>query len=200
MRVTLANSLEGFKNHLRSLTHIIVVDLEATCGDNVPREHMEAIQYGAVTVRLDDLSNERLRQFEVRPVLNPVLSMFCTSLTGISQEMVNAGLTYDQALEIVRGDVAGLGEDWAWCSWGEYDRNQMDRDSLLHRLPPWLPDNRHFNLKSLHGMVRGIKRGNGLAKATALEGMKFEGVHHNALSDALTAANILKKLIREFRE
>lgn len=189
-----------FRRLIEDLDYILVVDLEATCGGHVTKEQTEIIQYGAVLVKMSDLSNERLRQFEVRPVLNPVLTKFCTELTGITQDMVNKGLSYGTGLEIVKQDVAAIPGEWMWCSWGAYDRNQMLQDSVLHRLPPFLPYDKHFNLKGEHGAFRGIKRGNGLAKATTLEGLKFEGIHHNALSDALTASNILKRMVYEVRE
>jgi inhibitor of KinA sporulation pathway (predicted exonuclease) len=77
-----------------------------------------------------------------------------------------------------------------WCSWGAYDRRQIERDSVLHCIvePIALP---HQNLKRLFAKAQRIGKEVGMAKACELAGLALEGAHHRALDDALNVARLL---------
>ena len=65
-----------------------------------------------------------------RPVRHPVLTGFCKSLTTIAQEQVDAAAAFPEAMVSF---TAWLGQfdRPVFCSWGDYDRKQLDERALM---------------------------------------------------------------------
>ena len=126
---------------------LLIVDLEATCWDRGKHRPglMETIEIGAVLVDAEQL--EELTSFErfVRPVRRPVLSAFCTELTGIRQEHVQEA---DRFPDVFRAFLEWMGDttDLTFASWGEYDRTQFHRDCGFHRVRYPFGEH-HFNIR-----------------------------------------------------
>ncbi len=166
----------------------LVVDLEATCDDRgaVPRDESETIEIGAVLV--DPVTLEALEEFQtfVRPVVHPRLTAFCTELTTITQEDVDGAPTFRIAAE----NLAALGRDTVFCSWGAYDRIQLARDAhrcgIAHPLP-----GRHLNLKELFARAAGNRKSVGNGRALARVGLERTGTHHRGIDDARNIARLL---------
>lgn len=173
---------------------LLVVDLEATCwerGAHV-QEQMETIEIGALLV--DPSGGAPTREFQcfVRPSRFPSLSAFCTQLTSIRQEDVDAAEPFGPAFAAF---VAWLGEPRAvrFASWGDYDRRQLVRDCEAAGVPyPFNDDS--LNLKHICCPIFGMKPG-GMAQALARAGLGLDGTHHRALDDA---RNILRIAERAF--
>ncbi|WP_309985004.1 exonuclease domain-containing protein [Herbaspirillum seropedicae] len=75
---------------------------------------------------------QRFQHF-VRPLHRPILTPFCKSLTGISQQDVDQAPLFPVAATALREFVAET--DFprvAWMSWGAYDFKQIARDSQRH--------------------------------------------------------------------
>ena len=77
-----------------------------------------------------------------------------------------------------------------FCSWGEYDRKQMELDCALHRVPYPMPG-RHLNVKALFSETRGIKKRLGMAEALQHAGLELTGTHHRGIDDARNIARLL---------
>ena len=171
---------------------ILVVDLEATCADDgtIPPENMETIEIGACWIDAAGLVIDRLQSF-VRPVLNPKLTDFCTSLTSIVQANVDTAPPFSVAAELLRQFTERYqARDSNWASWGAYDRKQFERDSARHGIaePIALP---HLNVKRMFAKAQRIGKEVGMAKACELVNLKLEGAHHRALDDALNIARLI---------
>ena len=84
----------------RGYDRYLVVDFEATCEEknSVDFPH-EIIEFPGVLV--NGRTGEQLSTFReyVRPTIQPKLSDFCTSLTGIDQETVDKASTFPTVLE-----------------------------------------------------------------------------------------------------
>jgi inhibitor of KinA sporulation pathway (predicted exonuclease) len=170
---------------------ILVVDLEATCDENVPSFEMEAIEMGAVWIAADGAVLDRFQSF-VRPVVNPTLTPFCKQLTGITQADVDAAPLFPVAAEELRVFVAKHQQAGSvFMSWGSWDSRQLERDSARHgiAMPIALP---HQNAKRLFAKRR-LQGGKevGMAKACELVGLTLVGTHHRALDDAVNVARLL---------
>lgn len=172
----------------------LVIDLEATC-DQPQLEHAEIIEIGAVVVRG---SGEVLASFEsyVRPIVNPVLTDFCTELTTIEQSSVDTAPYYQEACmhfdEWVERCEADFGTIDFWGSWGRFDYAQFIRNSELVKAPvPKFMRIPHSNLKQVYGQAIGVKRGPGLKRALAGEKMQFVGTQHRALADVFNIVRLL---------
>ena len=86
-----------------------IIDLEATCwgsrhtpdGVSQSIHSMEIIEIGcAFANRQGELLDTQ--SFLVRPTRNPLLSTFCTGLTGITQPMVDSAPELPEAIEAYR--------------------------------------------------------------------------------------------------
>jgi inhibitor of KinA sporulation pathway (predicted exonuclease) len=171
-------------------TAILVVDLEATCSDTDPTFDMETIEIGACWVGVDGSVIARFQSF-VCPVANPVLTDFCSGLTGIRQTDVDAAPLFPVAADALREFVSRHQQYGSvWVSWGAWDRKQLDRDSARYGVaaPIALP---HENAKRRFAKTRRIGKEVGMVKACELVGLTLAGTHHRALDDALNVARLL---------
>lgn len=179
-------------------TPLLVVDLEATCwedrrsptGEPQTVENMEIVEFGcALATRSGALLESQ--SFLVRPTWAPKISEFCTSLTSISQAMVDEAPPF--------ADVIGLLDEWLgtpadsfiWCSWGNYDRLHILADSAKHGHIPGFMTYPHLNLKRIWRRTTGQKRMNGLAHALDYHQLDFEGHHHRGVDDARNMVRLL---------
>ena len=169
---------------------ILVIDLEATCADDgsIASEEMEIIELGAVWATAQGEVIERLQRF-VRPLNKPVLTPFCKNLTHVAQaDMDNAS-----GWAMVSQDLtafASLYDCDFWCSWGNYDANQIARENARHGVADPLLGLEHHNLKAMFAKARNIKQV-GMKTALEMVGLTLEGEHHRALSDASNIARLL---------
>ena len=169
----------------------IIVDLEATCWKSREGRKNEIIEIGAVCV---DDNKEIIGEFVqiVQPLLNPVLSEFCISLTTITQEMVDEGVDFKTALSQFTEWINSYEDDYLVCSWGHYDRVQFTNDCYLHNLSTdWLQN--HISLKHQYGKIKLLRRPVGMKVALKKEQIKLEGVHHRGIDDAKNIAKIFIK-------
>ena len=175
---------------LSAMEQFLCIDLEATCwGRNEKQGRMEIIEIGAVLYRVGQGVVAERQQF-VRPRERPVLSEFCKTLTGITQEQVDAAPLYPQALEAV---LEFAGPEPLFCSWGDFDRRQFEKDGSLHAVDYPFP--LHLNLKRLYGK----RTGQGLIALDAAVkacGLDFHGRHHSGVDDARNVAHVLDWMIR----
>lgn len=171
--------------------HYLVVDLEATCSKDgtVPKHEMEIIEIGAVMVRAADLRPIDEYQSFVRPVRHPQLTPFCTRLTSIEQSDVDAAPVFPDVLEAVATWASGFASP-LFCSWGDYDRKQLQSDCAHHRVPyPFGAD--HLNIKQAFAERRGLKKAPGMARALKDVGLPLLGTHHRGIDDARNIAKLL---------
>jgi len=190
-----------------SPSNYLVIDLEATCSEDgsIPREETETIEIGAVLVDAESFASMREFQSFVRPIRHPLLTPFCTKLTTITQADVDAAPRFSSMLVKLR-EFIGRDEP-LFCSWGNYYRNQLERDA--RRLGARLPLGRdHLNIKSTfarrfsegregfgaQGAVRraGAPSGEmGVGQALRFLGLAFQGTHHRGIDDARNIARLL---------
>lgn len=183
---------------------LLIVDLEATCSkDNeISRSDMEIIEIGAALVNLQDLSIIEDYQLYIKPVVKRQLTAFCTELTGIEQETVDAADIFGVAVNSYQSWLASHDNVLAWASWGNYDKGQFDLDCARHGVEGLHAGLPHFNLKTLFGEASNIRR-MGLGRAVKHVGAEFEGRAHSGRDDAVNMARLLTlspkfgKLIKE---
>jgi inhibitor of KinA sporulation pathway (predicted exonuclease) len=176
---------------LEPASYYVVVDLEATCDDGgrVPRDESEIIEIGAVLVEGATLRTVAEFQTFVRPVVHPRLTAFCTELTTITQADVDPAPGFPAAA----ARLAAFGDGAVFCSWGNYDRNQLAADARRHHVAPPLGP-RHVNLKEEFTKLEGSrKRGN--REALVRVGIEATGVHHRGLDDARNIARLLPYIL-----
>lgn len=171
--------------------HYLVIDFEATCCDrgSVPRTEMEIIEIGAV---MADASNfEVIDDFQtfVRPARHPRLTSFCTKLTSIRQQDVDAAPAFTDAIRAFRTWLYRY-SGFVFCSWGDYDRSQLLQDCRFHRVPYPIAA-QHMNLKQLFVERQRLSKKPGLGEAVRLARLEFSGTAHRGIDDARNIARLL---------
>ncbi len=87
---------------------------------------METIEIGAVLVRATTLAVEAESQTFVRPVRHPVLTPFCTELTGITQAMLADAPAFPEAMEALRRTMLAGRWGVVWGSWASSTTRSCD--------------------------------------------------------------------------
>ena len=125
-------------------THILVIDLEATCdeGDGLAADDMEVIEIGAVWATAE---GEVLEEFQalVRPTLHPI-SDFCQALTGIQQADVDTAPLFPVVAAQLASFAQRSHDATMWGSWGKFDDKQIQRDCQRHGVASPLPALSHL--------------------------------------------------------
>lgn len=169
----------------------IIFDLEATCEKDDYSFVKEIIEIGAVKVSSEFEVIDTFQSF-VRPVVNPILTDFCKELTEIRQNDVDQAPLFPQAIASFKNWVQE--DDYILLSWGDFDRNQLRKDSSLHKLSHNWITFKHDNLKARHAKyVLGTDRGVGMKSALKIANLSLEGSHHRAIDDAKNIVGIFLK-------
>ena len=178
-------------------THILVVDLEATCCDvqSIPRHQMETIEIGAVMVNQSTL--EIIDEFQtfIKPRRHPILTDFCRQLTSITQAQVDAAPSFSEAIELWQPWLLKF-ERTIFGSWGDYDRKQFQQDSKHHQINlPYPVSSNHINLKEQFSIAQKLNKRYGMAQALNHAGIELVGTHHRGIDDARNISQLLPYIL-----
>jgi inhibitor of KinA sporulation pathway (predicted exonuclease) len=175
------------------LDHVLVVDVESTCweGSPPPGEVSEIIEIGVCSVEVASGERGERRSILVRPVRSRV-SPFCTRLTTLTQEQVDAGVSFAEACALLRKEFRS--DRRVWASYGDYDRKMFERQCAAVGVKyPFGP--RHVNVKTLFALTHALPREVGMAEAMRVAGRKLDGTHHRGHDDAYNIAGLLSVLL-----
>ena len=188
----------------KKIQRLNIIDIEATCWENgitpdgqKQREASEIIEIGIVQVNLDTLKIESKQSYLVKPTRYPVLSEYCTKLTGITNDMLDKeGTTIDYAIARMVSEFKTM--KYEWGSWGDYDRTQFQRECQQKQLQ--YPFHKtHLNLKYILSMMVGVKVQRNVKGMLDFLHMKFEGSAHRGVDDAYNIANMFIETISSIR-
>ena len=176
---------------IKDYKHYLIIDLEATCCDqgSFPRREMEIIEIGAVMVEAKHLTIVDEFEAFVQPVRNPVLTEFCRQLTTINQDDVAAAPTFPDVVKHLAGWLDSY-DDYLFCSWGDYDRKQIQTDCNYHDVS-YPIGSTHLNIKKQFSDAKNTKKKYGLDKALKSVGLSFQGTHHRGIDDARNMARLM---------
>lgn len=168
----------------------LVIDFEATCCNlgTVPRQEMEIIEFGAVMTDGDFRVVDEFQSF-VKPVRHPQLTPFCMQLTSIRQQDVDGAPTFPECIDAFKAWLHRY-NDFAFCSWGDYDRTQLQQDCDFHRIPNPVSA-QHCNVKQMFSEHQSLKKKYGLSGAIPKAGLTFSGTQHRGIDDARNIARLL---------
>lgn len=86
------------KRKTQKFKYFLVLDFEATC-DEVYFPEMEIIEFPCLKVDSNTFNVISTFHRYVRPVRHPILTPFCSNLTGITQDMVKNELSFPEVLD-----------------------------------------------------------------------------------------------------
>lgn len=189
----------------QSYEYFAIFDVEATCEENVekPFEYPnEIIEFPVVL--LCGRTNECVAEFQsyVKPTDNPKLSEFCTKLTGITQDLVDAAPPFTKVLArfekwLAHFDDSANFQNTIFVTDGPWDLRdfigKQCRASDIKRpkyMRKWV-DIRHTFAK-WRGNTNNKLNIDGMLAALNL---KFEGRPHSGIDDSRNVARIVKHLV-----
>jgi inhibitor of KinA sporulation pathway (predicted exonuclease) len=184
-----------FKSNMSTPKHILVVDVEATCWDNLPPNKFpntrnEIIEIGLVVMDVKTHEIGERRAIMVKPATTEI-SDFCTSLTTITPEMIEEyGIPFPDACDILKKEYKSYRQIFA--SWGDYDRRAFEKNCAWNDVAnPF--GNMNLNVKALFAAKYGYTGGQ--AKCGLDLGILMQGTAHRGVDDAYNIAKILQKLL-----
>lgn len=186
-------------------TYLCVLDFEATCwnDDSYKLNRQEIIEFPSVLYELN-LKNEVIFISEfskyVKPVLEPVLSDFCTELTGITQEKVNNSNiiedVYNEHHEWLKANTPP-NVDIYIITCGAWDlKTMLPKEIKNKKLPYYNVYKSYINIKDEFEYFYKKKAG-GMVGMLKYLNINLEGRHHSGIDDTRNISKILLKLISD---
>lgn len=211
MEIRKRNHLESMLGILNGYRYLLCVDLEATCDEcpeylsqedsdcyqlAVKREDMETIEVGAIIIDLQS-DCKIVGEFSkfVSPVLNPLLTPFCKQLTSITQADVDNADPYADVKQYLDEFLIPFAGQTIWCSWDDYDLQQLAMDAKVAGITPMLAGLEHTNIKRWHWKIFDC-RAMGLRPAVESLGIKWQGSYHRAIDDARNLSALVVQLLK----
>ncbi|XP_062915367.1 ERI1 exoribonuclease 2 [Mobula hypostoma] len=196
-------------------SYLIIIDFESTCWKNGKSHYRpEIIEFPAVLLNTSSGEIEVEFHTYVQPQEHPILSEFCTELTGIKQCRVEAGvplpiclsqfsrwiqkLQQEKNIDFVKGGSQQCTPDSKPCTfvtWSDWDlgvclhyeckRKQLRKPSVLNS---WI------DLRAAYKLFYNRKP-KGLNGALQDLGIVFSGREHSGLDDARNTARLAWQMI-----
>ena len=189
--------MDTIRTRFPSCTHIMVVDFEATCGPGVSKTAAEIIEVGAVLYSfhapLLTVDTSPTFHRHIKPQIVSTLTKFCTNLTGITQEQVDNGISFE---EMLQQWIAFLTEHNCtpskvlFASWTDFDIKQLRREvtrskGTLLDFPYSIDLQKAYKTTQKNSGIKSV------TKALADQNLEFIGREHCAIDDAYNTARLL---------
>ncbi|MFT7812076.1 ERI1 exoribonuclease 2 [Arapaima gigas] len=195
-------------------SYLIVIDFESTCWKEKKSYGQEIIEFPAVLLNTSNGKIESEFHTYVQPQEHSTLSDFCTELTGIKQEQVEAGvplqiclplftrwletLQREKNIVFVKNNVCPpTAYPCAFVTWSDWDlgvclQNECKRKQICK--PEQL--NRWIDLRATYKLFYNRKP-KGLNGALQDLGIEFSGREHSGLDDARNTAHLAWRMITD---
>ena len=185
-------------------TYLCVLDFEATCWNTNPKiDRQEIIEFPSMLYELN-LSNEviYLGEFSkyVKPILEPILSNFCTELTGITQEQVNNAniiqKVYNEHFTWLKSNTPAEAEIYI-VTCGAWDlKTMLPKEVKNKKLHYHQVYKRYINIKNEFEYLYKKKAG-GMVQMLNFLNLELDGRHHSGIDDTKNIAKILLRIISD---
>jgi len=164
----------------------LIIDLEATCSNDnsIRKEESEIIEIGAIIVEYNNGEYLEISEFSkfIKPMKHKI-SNFCTELTSITQSDVDEAKEFREVYEeFIEWLYKYTDSKIPFCSWGNYDKNQLDKECLENGIEFKLMH--HINIKKLFQKEQNLRRAVSMKKALQIAGLQIDGTHHRGIDDA----------------
>lgn len=180
--------------------HICILDFEATCWED--RNDHEIIEFPSILLKWTNNSIEEISRIQifVKPKNNPILSEFCSKLTGITQQQIDNGVNLESAINQHFNWIKQHSDPnrTTIVTCGHWDIKTMLYQDLKNNNISY-PHNiysRYANIKQLFCLMtnNNMKNAN-FTRMMAHFDMKIEGRHHSGIDDCHNIARIFCKLV-----
>jgi ERI1 exoribonuclease 3 len=184
--------------------YLLVLDFEATCDDKRQPFPQEIIELPCLKVNTSTWQIESQFHQYVRPVAHPILSSFCTELTGIVQDMVENQPNLEETLKsfddwlksegLIADSASGDLKKWAFITCGDWDLKTMLKQQCEHfdyQRADYF--RRWINLKKMYFRLTKTYP-KGMMQMLETLNLPHEGRHHSGIDDCRNIAQITRVL------
>ncbi len=174
---------------------VIVIDLEATCWETDAETALntsEIIEIGVCVLDVQTGEIKKPQGLIIKPKKSKI-SPFCESLTSITQDMVDAGMSFEKSIKILKQDY-GVSRR-IMGAYGNYDQNMLMAECDRRQLKsPFGPT--YLNIAAMCALKLKATRRLSVEDALKGFGLQFEGRPHRGVDDAVQAARLLWEIIK----
>ncbi len=177
--------------------YFVVVDFEATCDDTTKPDPQEIIEFPAILIDVEKREVVDTFHTYVRPTFHPLLTPFCTSLTGIAQHTVDAAPTFPEVWNSFTAWLAPL-EPNSYCmlSCGAWDfKTLLPKNLQIHDINGEAFVSHTANIKTIFCDTKPGSKPAGLGGILKQLKMQFEGRPHSGIDDSRNIARIVLWLL-----
>lgn len=167
--------------------YYIILDFEATC-DSKRHKPQEIIEIPSVVIDAKTLGIIDKIQIYVRPVVRPILTRYCTELTGITQKIVDVAQTFPRCYERYTEWLSQY-DDYIIVTCGDWDLRLMlpaqcklSGRKVIPGMKKWI--NIQDTFREKYGINGGLKS---MLKYLNLDHV---GRHHSGIDDCINTARI----------
>ncbi len=188
---------------LKPFDFLLVLDFEANCVENGALPCQEIIEFPVVPidVKTRTVLTDKIFHTYVKPTVVPALSDFCTQLTGIKQEKVNAGKLITQVLDeldVWMNTNGFTSENSTFVTCGRWDLNTCLKKEAAYKKIDVKPYLRKFiNIKDAWMVMNFCSKAVGMPGMLESYGHKLDGRHHSGIDDSKNIAKIAISLLEE---
>ncbi len=202
-------------DHVTCNKYICVLDFEANCADNMKELGMdnEVIEFPSVLWKYNENAiplMTKIAEFQLfcKPKNTPILTPFCIELTKITQDKVDNGVTFPDALK--------QHEMWLRLHIPDFDNAVHRGNVIIATCGEWdmkimaPKEYRNYNMKNVHSVYlkymnvktefsEFYKCGSkiGMSGMLAHLGLTLDGTHHSGIDDCRNISKILIKLFED---
>ncbi|XP_077565702.1 3'-5' exoribonuclease 1 [Stigmatopora nigra] len=184
--------------------YICVVDFEATCEEDNPRDFVhEIIEFPMVLINTRTLEIAGTFREYVKPELCSKLSDFCVKLTGITQETVNAAqpfpLVLKQAVKWLEEKELGTRYKYTFLTDGAWDMSKfLNMQCCLSQIRYPAFARRWINIRKAYRNFYKVPHSQiKLSTMLAKLGLQYEGRPHSGLDDSRNIARVALRMLRD---
>ena len=108
----------------QTFKYLFILDFEATCDKDNKSWPNEIIEFPIVVIKTKTFEVIDEIRYYVKPTVNPILTSFCTELTGIEQETVDNAYTFEEIFPIIIDFINNFesthGTSWTFVTCGDW--------------------------------------------------------------------------------
>lgn len=186
--------------------YIVILDFEANCSEDQSLKN-EVIEFPSVLIKVENGVANRIGEFQlfVKPKNNPKLTPFCINLTGITQEQVDSGVSFPEALKSHErwlrshidnfDDISKTNQIMIWTC-GAWDLDVMARKEYANHKIKSVSQiyTRFVNIKDEFRKFYHIDKKFGMVDMLNSLSIQLVGHHHSGIDDCRNIAFVFERM------
>ena len=188
---------------MTKIIYLCILDFEATCWNDERNDSIrEIIEFPSVLIKINHKNKvEYVSEFRkyVKPIISPILSDFCTELTGITQENVSNAdifeIVYKEHYNWLVSNIGNNFKSFSFVTCGNWDlKTMLPIEINRHNLELFHCYKKIINIKNEFEHLYGKKAG-GMKNMLDKLKINLEGKHHCGIDDCKNITKIVIKMI-----